>query len=167
MPFKFKLFFKPLLWLFPYREATLHLPLPPEAVRQRFAASVPTGLIGETPTLLGRVPYRYKIELDGYFLRATGPYGNRRWCLVTQGKIQDIPGGSVLRLTMRLSTLHSLIAFLVLGWYVGGSIFVIQMPLEMLPIILMQVLFLYAVIVCVFHYEADRTLEVLKQIASP
>ncbi|HSF72861.1 MAG TPA: hypothetical protein VLA84_03565 [Microcoleus sp.] len=166
MPFNLNPFFKLLYSVLPYRQATIDLPFPKEVVRQRLAAKVPTGLIGETPTILGGgVPYRYKIKLDGYSLRATGPYGNRRWCLVTAGKIQDIPGGSVLQLKMRLSSFNIVVvfvSFLSLGWFWGGIYFIKKIPLETLPIILIQTLFMYTVLVYVFRYEAERTLEVLK-----
>ena len=44
----------------------------------------------------------------------------------------------------------------------GGIYFINKIPLETLPIILMQTLFLYTVLVYVFRYEAERTLEILK-----
>ena len=128
MPLNLNPFFKLLYSVLPYRQATIHLPFSKEVVRQRLAANISTGLIGETLTILGgRVPYRYKIKLDGYSLRATGPYGNRRWCWVTAGSIQDIPGGSVLQLKMRLSTFNIVVvfvSFLSLGWFWGGIDFI-------------------------------------------
>jgi hypothetical protein len=74
MPFNLNPFFKLLYSVLPYRQATIHLPFSKEVVRQRLAANISTGLIGETPTILGgRVPYRYKIHLDGYSLPLQNP----------------------------------------------------------------------------------------------
>ncbi|MGB3266547.1 MAG: hypothetical protein WBA89_21615 [Microcoleus sp.] len=163
-----KSFFRPLLWAIPYREATIHLPLTKEPIRQRLATIIPANVIGVTPTLVGgQLPYRYKIYLDGYSLRAIGPSGNRRWCLVTQGEIQDIPGGSLLRLTLRLSTLIIVQLLLSLALLIGFlTIFFIEEMslLIILPIILfftMQFLFIMAFN---FKYEADCTLEILRQL---
>jgi hypothetical protein len=118
IPFKLNPFFKLLYSLLPYREATLHLPFSKQVVRQRLAAKVPTGLIAHPPIIWGRrILYCYQIELDGYFLRATITGGEWRGLLVTTGKIQDISGGSVLPLKMRIPTLS--IVFLLslgLGW---------------------------------------------------
>ncbi|MBE9095988.1 hypothetical protein [Tychonema sp. LEGE 07203] len=156
-------FFRPLLWAIPYREATIHLPLTKEPIRQRLATIIPANVIGVTPTLVGgQLPYRYKIYLDGYSLRAIGPSGNRRWCLVTQGEIQDIPGGSVLRLTLRLSTLiivQLLLSLALLIWFF--RIFFIENSLPIILFFTMQFLFIMAFN---FKYEADCTLEILRQL---
>ncbi|MEG5001816.1 hypothetical protein [Microcoleus sp. B4-D4] len=156
-------FLRPMLWAIPYREATIHLPLTKEPIRQRLATIIPANVIGVTPTLVGgQLPYRYKIYLDGYSLRAIGPLGNRRWCLVTQGEIQDIPGGSVLRLTLRLSTLiivQLLLSLALLIWFFRN--FFIEASLPIIPFFTMQFLFIMAFN---FKYEADCTLEILRQL---
>lgn len=162
MPLNLNPFFKLLYSLLPYREATIHLPFSKEVVRQRLAAKVPTGLIVHKPIMGGRrILYCYQIELDGYFLRATITGGDWRGLLVATGPIQDIPGGSVLPLKMRLPTLS--IVFLLplgLGWV---AFFVAEKPpLEILPFFLIILLLCYALFVYLFRYHAERTLNILK-----
>ncbi|MEG3988332.1 hypothetical protein QUA13_14475 [Microcoleus sp. S28C3] len=162
MPLNLNPFFKLLYSLLPYREATLNLPFSKEVVRQRLAAKVPTGLIVHKPIIGGRrILYCYQIELDGYFLRATITGGDWRGLLVATAQIQDIPGGSVLPLKMRLPSLS--IVFLLplgLGWVV---FFVTEKPpLEILPFFLIILLLSYALFVYLFRYHAKRTLNILK-----
>ena len=162
MPFNLNPFFKLLYSLLPYREATLHLPFSKQVVRQRLAAKVLTGLIVHQPIIWGRrILYCYQIELDGYCLRATITGGDWRGLLVTTGKIQDTPGGSVLPLKMRIPTLS--IVFLLslgLGWV---AFFVTEKPpREILPFFLIILLFFYALFVYLFRYHAERTLNILK-----
>jgi hypothetical protein len=162
MPFNLNPFFKLLYSLLPYREATLHLPFSKEVVRQRLAAKVPTGLIVHQPIIWGRrILYFYQIELDGYFLRATLTGGDWSGLLVATGQIQDIPGGSVLPLKMRLPTLSIVFLLLLgLGWL---AFFVTEkLPLEIIPFFLIILLFSYALFVYIFRYTAERTLKILE-----
>jgi len=162
MPLNLNSFFKLLYSLLPYREATLHLPFSKEVVRQRLAAKVPTGLIVHQPISWGRrILYCYQIELDGYFLRATLTGGEWRGSLVATGQIQDIPGGSVLPLKMRLPTL-SIVFSLPLGLYWVAFLLNEKLPLEILTFFLIILLFCYAVFVYIFRYNAERTLKILE-----
>jgi hypothetical protein len=162
MPLNLNPFFKLLYSLLPYREATLHLPFSKQVVRQRLAAKVPTGLIVHQPIIWGRrILYCYQIELDGYSLRTTITGGDWRGLLVTTGQIQDISGGSLLPLKMRLPTLS--IVFLLslgLGWV--AFFFKEKLPLEIIPFFLIMLLFSYALFVYLFRYHAERTLNILK-----
>jgi len=162
MPFNLNPFFKLLYSLLPYREATLHLPFSKEVVRQRLAVKVPTGLIVHQPITWGRrILYFYQIELDGYFLRATLTGGEWRGLLVATGQIQDIPGGSVLPLKIRLPTLS--IVFLVLfGLYWVAFLVTETPPLEIISFYLIILLFSYALFVYIFRYNAERTLKILE-----
>ncbi|MEG4629544.1 hypothetical protein QUB56_07940 [Microcoleus sp. AR_TQ3_B6] len=162
MPFNLNPLFKLLYSLLPYREATLHLPFSKEVVRQRLAVKVPTGLIVHKPIIWGRrILYYYQIELDGYCLRATIAGGDWRGLLVATGQIQDISGGSVLPLKMRLPTL-SLVFLLSLG--LGWLAFFVteKPPREILPFFLITLLLSYALFVYLFRYHAERTLNILK-----
>jgi hypothetical protein len=162
MPLNLNPFFKLLYSLLPYREATLHLPFSKEVVRQRLAVKVPTGLIVHQPITWGRrILYCYQIELDGYFLRATLTGGEWRGLLVATGQIQDIPGGSVLPLKMRLPTL-SIVFLLLLGLYWVAFFLNEKLPLEILTFFLIILLFCYAVFVYIFRYNAERTLKILE-----
>ena len=162
MPFNLNPFFKLLYSLLPYREATLHLPFSKEVVRQRLAVKVPTGLIVHQPITWGRrILYCYQIELDGYFLRTTLTGGEWRGSLVATGQIQDIPGGSVLPLKIRLPTL-SIVFLLFLGLSWVAFFFTEKLPLEIIPFFLIMLLFSYALFVYTFRYNAERTLKILE-----
>ncbi len=162
MPFNLNPFFKLLYSLLPYREASIHLPFSKQVVRQRLAVKVPTGLIAHKPIIGGkRILYCYQIELEGYCLRATITGGDWRGLLVTTGQIQDISGGSVLPLKMRLPTLSIVFLLsLVLGWF---AFFITENPpREILPFFLITLLLSYALFVYLFRYHAERTLNILK-----
>ena len=162
MPFNLNPFFKLLYSVLPYREATLHLPFSKKVVRQRLAVKVPTGLIVHQPITWGRrILYCYQIELDGYFLRATLTGGEWRGLLVATGQIQDIPGGSVLPLKMRLPTL-SIVFLLFFGLYWVAFFITETPPLEIIPFYLIILLFSYALFVYIFRYNSERTLKVLE-----
>jgi hypothetical protein len=156
MPLNLNPFFKLLYSLLPYREATLHLPFSKEVVRQRLAVKVPTGLIVHQPITWGRrILYCYQIELDGYFLRATITGGEWRGLLVATGQIQDIPGGSVLPLKIRLPTL-SIVFLLFLGLSWVAFFLTEKLPLEIIPFFLINVT-IFLCFICVYFSLQCRT----------
>jgi hypothetical protein len=162
MPLNLNPFLKLLYSLLPYREATIHLPFSKQVVRQRLAVKVPTGLIVHKPIIGGRrIIYYYQIELDGYCLRATITGGDWRGLLVATGQIQDISGGSVLPLKMRLPTL-SIVFLLSLGFGWVAFFLTEKPPQEILPFFLIILLLFYALFVYLFRYHAERTLNILK-----
>jgi hypothetical protein len=146
-----------------YQTTTVRVPLTKEAIRQKLAEFLHRDLVEEKPVLFGHIRYTYKIELNDYSFKLLGPYGRKTWVLVMQGDILDAPGGSILRLSLRLATSHLALALLAVGWYVCGAIFFIKFPLEMLPILMFQVLFMYGVILCVFRWQAEQNLNLLKR----
>jgi hypothetical protein len=149
-------------WLIPYEEANIYVPLTREAVIQKLATKVRSGLVLRT-TFLWTIEYRYKVYLKDNFVRIIGPRANRQWCFVTQGDIQDYSGGAVLRLSLRLATDQIIFTVLTLGIYVAAVLFWLQFPLNFLPILLFQVLFIYAAIVGGFKYGANKILNLIEQ----
>lgn len=146
-----------------YQTSTVRVPLYKEAIRQKLAEYVHQDLVEEKPVLFGHIRYTYKVELNDYTFKLIGPYGRKTWVLVMEGDILDAPGGSILRLSLRLATSHLAFALLAIGWYLGGAIFFIKFPLEMLPILLFQVLFMYGIILCIFRWQAEQNLKLLKR----
>ena len=149
--------------LIPYQASTIRTPLHREAIRQKLAQFVHQDLVEERPVLFGQIRYTYKIELNDYTFKMLGPYGHKTWVLVMQGNILDAPGGSILRLSLRLATTHLVVLLLGMVWYVCMAIFYLKFPLEMLPIILFQMLFIYGVLLCVFRWQAEQNLDLLKR----
>jgi hypothetical protein len=156
---------KILLFLIPYQEATLRLPVDREIIRHRMATFVTTGLVDRQhgAVFFGQKGYKYTIKVDGYSLKMSGPYGYRAWNLVTQGKIEQIPEGSVLRLSQRLTSYQLSCALLLIVFYAGGTIFWLKFPPQMLHIIFVQLLFLWGAILLAFRLQAAQVLHFLKQ----
>ncbi len=154
-----------LAWLIPVEESTLHLPLSREIVYLKFSGLVAPGLVIKS-SAIWPVFYRYKVSFEGDYVKIKGPYGNRKWCLLTTVDMQPELGEVALRLRIRLSTSNTIMAILGVGGY--GVWVLLTMPIQffLFPLIL-QILFIYTVILLAFKYEARQIRELLKRTLMP
>lgn len=154
-----------LAWLIPVEESTLHLPLSREIVHLKFSGLVASGLVIKS-SAIWPVFYRYKVSFDGDRVKIKGPYGNRKWCLLTTVEMQPEQSGVALRLKMRLSAGHILLGISIFGGYLIGVLRMMPVHLFVFPLIF-QILFMYMVILLVFKYEVQKIRELLKRTLMP
>jgi hypothetical protein len=154
-----------LAWLIPVEESTLHLPLSREIVHLKFSGLVAPGLVVKS-SAIWPVFYRYTVYFDGESVKIKGPYGNRKWCLLTTVEMQPELSGVALRLRMRLSTGHIFLLILIFGGYLTGVLLMMPVHVFVFPLIF-QILFMYTVMLLIFRYEAQKIRELLKRTLMP
>jgi hypothetical protein len=154
---------RPILsWLTPYDRRVIQTSLAIDTVRAQLAAAFEQLSTPPRRSFFSTAArYEGHIELDRLTLR--GPYGNRRFCLLTRGILQSDPTGSRIDLTLRLSTGHALLAVLQQAFLWGWVLLVGFPALLALPISM----FLYLATMFSCRSEASQIVAMLLRAAGP
>ena len=159
--------FRLLYWLLPYQESPLHLRVSINTVFQKFEALSIKGInYGESSSLIS---YQYNFHLKGNLVKIIGPFGNRRWTLVTKVKIQpevDM-NGTVLYLTMRLANRMFIQVCSGALIYGCGAVWVFRDTEDLVTVFFLAILQMsiigYIVTLISFRIEAARLVNLLVQ----
>jgi hypothetical protein len=149
--------------LTPSDRLTVVTSLPLEEVQHLLASRLAGGLTrGGSGIFSSRRTYEGR--LDGDTLTLRGPFGNRKWTLLTRGLLVATPTGTALHLAMRLDQGYAI----VLGFF--GLIFfgfafsmACRNPI-MLPFVFLQLAFLYGGVLIGIKVEAGYIRELLAEI---
>lgn len=154
-------------WLLPYQQLTLQIPLPFSAVCQIFQGLSQTGIVyGEPSSLTG---YKYKVYFHENRLKIIGPFGNRRWTLLTDGQIHpDLNDqGTVLALRMRLANRMFMQVGFGIFIYIGFVTWMFRaqenLPTLFFLVVLQISVIAYAATLIAFRIEARHLINLLKQ----
>lgn len=149
-----------LLLLCPYKNTTITSNLSKQEIMARLETKfMPELILGTSTFWLANS--RYVGHIIGDQFQIDGPYGNRKWTLDTQVNISDNGKFSKVNLDMRLSLFNTFCVILTFGFYLIYSIFIMQFPYW--PIIIFQIIFMYGIVLAVFHGEAEYAVKLIRE----
>ena len=148
-------------YIFPVAESEMYFDLKPSLVSRSLSYKLQTGEIELREGFRGWSKKRFTGFFSNNVFELTGPFGHKEWTLITGGTIESRGEGTVIYLSFRLSTVQlvGVLAMLVFYFYVGYYYVGFA---EFWQILAAQVLFLYTVMICVFHYQISRIKNWLK-----
>lgn len=94
------------VWVLPISHATMAVPIPFEAARQRLIDAAATPWMVDRWIAGQRQPYRYAVTVAGDTIIIDGPHGWRVSPLLTQGMLSPAPDGCTLWLESTLLGRH-------------------------------------------------------------
>jgi hypothetical protein len=148
----------------PITEITLRLPYSLERAQQRLSQFVDTGIVHISGRGLFADRRRYTVKMNGTDFVIQGPFGDRKWSLLTRGRLRVDPIGSALDLTMRLGygsliVVISLVSAIVL---IGGAVLITQgLPWTLLLCLMVPASFLYTIVLINAKFEAEMLKDLL------
>jgi hypothetical protein len=150
--------------LVPGARLTVATTLPLDAARRLLADRLAGGL---TRTTAGSGIFdrrTYEGRLDGDMLTLRGPYGYRKWTLLTRGNLVATPTGTALYLAMRLSSgLAILVGSFALPFF-SFALIIMCRSLAVLPLVFFQLAFLYGALLLSVKIEAGYIRDLLAEI---
>lgn len=150
-----------LSYIFPFAESEIYFDLKPSLVCRILSHKFHTGEIVFREGSWGWSDKRFTGSVNNEVFRLIGPFGNKEWVLVTQGTIRNHEGGTVIHLSFRLITIQLLGVLAMLVFYFFYGLYVLGFW-PFWQILAAQVLFLYTVMMFVFHYQISRIKNWLK-----
>jgi hypothetical protein len=151
-----------LSYIFPFAESEIYFDLKPSLVCRILSNKLSMGEIELREGFRGWSKKRFTGSFVNNVFELTGPFGHKEWTLITRGMIEGRGAGTVINLSFRLinvqlfSVFGLMIFYFYMGYYYVGFG-------EMWPILAAQVLFLYSVMIFVFHYQISRIKNWLKE----
>ncbi len=149
-------------YIFPVAESEIYFDLKPSLVSRSLSQKLKTGEIELQEGFRGWSKKRFTGGFSNNVFELTGPFGHKEWTLITRGTIESRGEGTVIYLSFRLITvqlvgvLGLLVFYFYFGYYYVGFG-------EFWQILAAQVLFLYTVMIFVFHYQISRLKNWLKE----
>jgi hypothetical protein len=147
-------------WVMLYEQEDILVPVSYDRARERLSDAFCSEIETVRPSWFRRGVH-YRGELYGSEFVFRGPYGYKRWRLYTTGRLEPRHADTHIRLKMRLCGLDQALLVTILCIFLGMAFFFLRALIIIVPF---QLLFIYAVLVGVFRYEAYRVKEILVSI---